>query len=77
MKTLREEMTKFLDSDDVYNKYEKLDIDYCVEGILKLFKKRIYEMIDNIVDTEEMDIPHTFHVYGYRNALLDVRSMLQ
>jgi hypothetical protein len=40
---LKEEITALLDNDDSYNKYGNLDLDYCVNGILKLIKKSITE----------------------------------
>lgn len=43
-KSLREEMSEFLDSDDAYNSYENIDIEYCVNGILKLIEKEIKDL---------------------------------
>ena len=50
--SLREEIYKILDSDDAYNKYENIDIDYCIDKILKLFEKRI----DDIIQIKERGI---------------------
>jgi hypothetical protein len=42
---LKEEITALLDNDDAYNKYENIDVGYCVDEILKLIEKSVVELM--------------------------------
>ena len=53
MTSLREEIFNLLASDDAYNSYENIDIDYCIKHILKMIEKRIDEMMPELYEPFE------------------------
>lgn len=67
--SLKEEISNLLDSDDAYNSYETIDLDYCVNNILKLIEKRI--------DTIKFPSVNNLAEYGHNSALEKVKEMLK
>lgn len=61
MNSLREEIFNLLASDDAYNSYENIDIDYCIKHILKMIEKRIDSTIEDIKHDIEFQSKHEIY----------------
>jgi len=78
--SLREEIRNILDSDDAYNYYENIDLDYCCDKILQIFEKQIDEKLQHVEDVlndPRMTMQGCYNMKGKKEAFEEIKEMLK
>ena len=75
MTSLREEIRNILNSDDAYNWYDNIDLDYCSDKILEAIEKRLDEYFkqreQKINDKTDFDHGYLQGLYDAKMEMLD------